>query len=272
MLQYFILFLQPAIHSETCHHFLWQAPKVKAPKMYIQSIKALVISRHWLLTLNKAGWFTHLVVLKKWNIYKIICFMYLLLLWVSHWHVRLGCFCFCRTLKMSNGARGVAFYNTERLLHAPLRRLCLAYFLYLSLFKIHSSPVIWCIACLSLCLKSRVSCPCLTFSCNALHFVSFAFFQNIEDHVAFVITVPTAMAIFLAVFVLVCIESIFKKLLRVFSLVIWACLVAMGYLFMFSGGIICPWDQVRCRWFVGGLICCIDTCGLLCNLFDSGEI
>lgn len=62
---------------------------------------------------------------------------------------------------------------------------------------------------------------------------------------AFVITVPTALAIFLAVFVLVCIESIFKKLLRIFSLVIWACLVAMGYLFMFSGGIVCPWDQVR---------------------------
>lgn len=77
---------------------------------------------------------------------------------------------------------------------------------------------------------------------------SFSFlFQNVKDHVAFVITVPTALAIFLAVFVLVCIESIFKKLLRVFSLVIWACLVAMGYLFMFSGGIVCPWDQVRAR-------------------------
>lgn len=75
------------------------------------------------------------------------------------------------------------------------------------------------------------------------------FFQNVEDHVAFVITVPTALAIFLAVFVLVCIESIFKKLLRIFSLVIWACLVAMGYLFMFSGGIVCPWDQVRHRCF-----------------------
>lgn len=76
-------------------------------------------------------------------------------------------------------------------------------------------------------------------------FLLLSLFQNVEDHVAFVITVPTALAIFLAVFVLVCIESIFKKLLRVFSLVIWACLVAMGYLFMFSGGIVCPWDQVR---------------------------
>ncbi|GAA6089974.1 adenylate cyclase type 2 isoform X1 [Tachysurus ichikawai] len=67
--------------------------------------------------------------------------------------------------------------------------------------------------------------------------------QDIEAHVAFVITVPTALAIFLSIFVLVCIESIFKKLLRLFALVIWACLVAMGYLFMFFGGIICPWDQ-----------------------------
>ncbi|KAI4874001.1 hypothetical protein NFI96_032085, partial [Prochilodus magdalenae] len=66
---------------------------------------------------------------------------------------------------------------------------------------------------------------------------------DIEAHVAFVITVPTALAIFLSIFVLVCIESVFKKLLRIFSLVIWACLVAMGYLFMFFGGIICPWDQ-----------------------------
>ncbi|TKS81803.1 Adenylate cyclase type 2 [Collichthys lucidus] len=77
-----------------------------------------------------------------------------------------------------------------------------------------------------------------------------ALLTNVEDHVAFVITVPTALAIFLAVFVLVCIESIFKKLLRVFSLVIWACLVAMGYLFMFSGGIICPWDQVSFFLFI----------------------
>uniref|UniRef100_A0A8C9UYB3 Adenylate cyclase type 2 n=1 Tax=Scleropages formosus TaxID=113540 RepID=A0A8C9UYB3_SCLFO len=56
--------------------------------------------------------------------------------------------------------------------------------------------------------------------------------------------------IFLTIFILVCIESVFKKLLRVFSLVIWACLVAMGYLFMFFGGIICPWDQVSFFLFI----------------------
>ncbi|XP_060109757.1 adenylate cyclase type 2 [Heteronotia binoei] len=65
-----------------------------------------------------------------------------------------------------------------------------------------------------------------------------------EDHMAFLITVPTALAIFSAIFILACIEPLFKKLLRVFSLVVWVCLVAMGYLFMWFGGIICPWDQI----------------------------
>ncbi|XP_072316107.1 adenylate cyclase type 2 [Eucyclogobius newberryi] len=87
-------------------------------------------------------------------------------------------------------------------------------------------------------------------ACLALLTVFFASGLNIEDHVAFVITVPTALAIYLTVFVLVCIESIFKKLLHLFSLLIWACLVAMGYLFMFSGGIVCPWDQVSFFLFI----------------------
>uniref|UniRef100_A0A8C4SJA5 Adenylate cyclase type 2 n=1 Tax=Erpetoichthys calabaricus TaxID=27687 RepID=A0A8C4SJA5_ERPCA len=87
-------------------------------------------------------------------------------------------------------------------------------------------------------------------ACLALLAVFFASGLDIEDHVAFVITVPTALAIFLTIFVLVCIESVFKKLLRLFSLVIWACLVAMGYLFMFFGGIICPWDQVSFFLFI----------------------
>ncbi|XP_007954139.1 adenylate cyclase type 2-like, partial [Orycteropus afer afer] len=74
--------------------------------------------------------------------------------------------------------------------------------------------------------------------------------EEVEDHVAFLITVPTALAIFFAIFVLVCIEAVFKKLLRLFSLVIWACLVAMGYLFMCFGGTISPWDQVSFFLFI----------------------
>uniref|UniRef100_A0A8C0LIH6 Adenylate cyclase type 2 n=1 Tax=Canis lupus dingo TaxID=286419 RepID=A0A8C0LIH6_CANLU len=87
-------------------------------------------------------------------------------------------------------------------------------------------------------------------ACLALLAVFFALRLVIEDHVAFLITVPTALAIFFAIFILVCIESVFKKLLRLFSLVIWICLVAMGYLFMCFGGTVSPWDQVSFFLFI----------------------
>uniref|UniRef100_A0A670KA74 Adenylate cyclase type 2 n=1 Tax=Podarcis muralis TaxID=64176 RepID=A0A670KA74_PODMU len=75
-------------------------------------------------------------------------------------------------------------------------------------------------------------------------------YPETEDHVAFLVTVPTALAIFFTIFILACIEPLFKKFLRVFSLVVWVCLVAMGYLFMCFGGIICPWDQVSFFLFI----------------------
>nr|XP_021323759.1 adenylate cyclase type 2 isoform X3 [Danio rerio] len=87
-------------------------------------------------------------------------------------------------------------------------------------------------------------------ACLALLAVFFASGLDMEEHMAFIMTVPTTLAIFLAIFILVCIESVFKKLLRLFSLLIWGCLVAMGYLFMFFGGIICPWDQVSFFLFI----------------------
>uniref|UniRef100_A0A8C0L9Y2 Adenylate cyclase type 4 n=1 Tax=Canis lupus dingo TaxID=286419 RepID=A0A8C0L9Y2_CANLU len=86
-------------------------------------------------------------------------------------------------------------------------------------------------------------------ACLALLAVFFAL-RLVSDHVAFLITVPTALAIFFAIFILVCIESVFKKLLRLFSLVIWICLVAMGYLFMCFGGTVSPWDQVSFFLFI----------------------
>uniref|UniRef100_A0A4W2CYM8 Adenylate cyclase type 2 n=1 Tax=Bos indicus x Bos taurus TaxID=30522 RepID=A0A4W2CYM8_BOBOX len=87
-------------------------------------------------------------------------------------------------------------------------------------------------------------------ACLALLAVFFALRLEVEDHVAFLITVPTALAIFFAIFILVCVESVFKKLLRLFSLVIWICLVAMGYLFMCFGGTVSPWDQVSFFLFI----------------------
>uniref|UniRef100_A0A671DT36 Adenylate cyclase type 2 n=1 Tax=Rhinolophus ferrumequinum TaxID=59479 RepID=A0A671DT36_RHIFE len=87
-------------------------------------------------------------------------------------------------------------------------------------------------------------------ACLALLAVFFALRLEVEDHVAFLITVPTALAIFFAIFILVCIESVFKRLLRLFSVVIWICLVAMAYLFMCFGGTVSPWDQVSFFLFI----------------------
>uniref|UniRef100_A0A673Z8M5 Adenylate cyclase type 2 n=1 Tax=Salmo trutta TaxID=8032 RepID=A0A673Z8M5_SALTR len=86
-------------------------------------------------------------------------------------------------------------------------------------------------------------------ACLALLAVFFAS-GLVSDHLAFLITVPTTLFLFLSIFILVCIESVFNRMLRLFSLLIWACLVAMGYLFMFSGGILCPWDQVSFFLFI----------------------
>ncbi|CAL8297074.1 unnamed protein product [Lota lota] len=87
-------------------------------------------------------------------------------------------------------------------------------------------------------------------ACLALLLVFFASGLDYKDHLVFLITVPTTLFLFLSIFILVCIESVFKRMLRLFSLLIWACLVTMGYLFMFSGGILCPWDQVSFFLFI----------------------
>ncbi|PWA15433.1 hypothetical protein CCH79_00008542, partial [Gambusia affinis] len=73
---------------------------------------------------------------------------------------------------------------------------------------------------------------------------------NTEDHLTFLIAVSAALFLFLSIFILVCIESVFKRMLRLFSLLTWACLVTMGYLFMFSGGRLSPWDQVSFFLFI----------------------
>uniref|UniRef100_A0A8C4E750 Adenylate cyclase type 2 n=1 Tax=Dicentrarchus labrax TaxID=13489 RepID=A0A8C4E750_DICLA len=86
-------------------------------------------------------------------------------------------------------------------------------------------------------------------TCLALLAVFFAS-GLVSDHLTFLITVPAALFLFLSIFILVCIESVFKRMLRLFSLLIWACLVTMGYLFMFSGGILSPWDQVSFFLFI----------------------
>ncbi|KAL0962102.1 hypothetical protein UPYG_G00335690 [Umbra pygmaea] len=87
-------------------------------------------------------------------------------------------------------------------------------------------------------------------ACVSLLAVFFASGLDMEDHLAFLITVPTTLFLFLSIFILVCIESVFNRMLHLFSFLIWACLVTMGYLFMFCGGILCPWDQVSFFLFI----------------------
>uniref|UniRef100_A0A3B5L044 adenylate cyclase n=1 Tax=Xiphophorus couchianus TaxID=32473 RepID=A0A3B5L044_9TELE len=78
----------------------------------------------------------------------------------------------------------------------------------------------------------------------------------------FLIAVSAALFLFLSIFILVCIESVFKRMLRLFSLLTWACLVTMGYLFMFSGGRLSPWDQI-----LANVI--IFTCGNLAGAYHK---
>lgn len=181
--------------------------------------------------------------------------------------------CIFRTLKEKKIVLEECLFIT--LFHVPSRLSLFSLFSSLRQASLHNncSYVVWWIMYLSVSFELSVH---VSHSLSlTLLFTYPVHFQNIEDHVAFVITVPTALAIFLAVFVLVCIESIFKKLLRVFSLVIWGCLVAMGYLFMFSGGIICPWDQVG-RTCILCWIYCTGTWDMVCDrfvlfLFDLGK-
>ncbi|XP_032813401.1 adenylate cyclase type 2 isoform X1 [Petromyzon marinus] len=87
-------------------------------------------------------------------------------------------------------------------------------------------------------------------TCVALLAVFFATGREVKNHLAFIVTVATALGVFLTIFVLACVEAVFTRLLRVFALTIWATLVAMGYLFMFCGGVVSAWDQVSFFLFV----------------------
>lgn len=80
--------------------------------------------------------------------------------------------------------------------------------------------------------------------CITLIAVSFATGRAFIDNLGFLITIFCALGVFLTIFVLVCIESIFQKCMKFFSLVIWASLLAMGYVFVFTSGRVTAWDQV----------------------------
>ncbi|XP_053121636.1 adenylate cyclase type 4 isoform X2 [Hemicordylus capensis] len=86
--------------------------------------------------------------------------------------------------------------------------------------------------------------------CVALIATSFASGRDFSSNLGFLITLFVALAIFSLILVLACIESIFQRCTRIFSAVIWTCLITMGYVFVFTGGIVNPWDQVSFFLFI----------------------
>ncbi|KAL8176444.1 UNVERIFIED_CONTAM: Adenylate cyclase type 4 [Gekko kuhli] len=74
--------------------------------------------------------------------------------------------------------------------------------------------------------------------------------HEFSSNLGFLITLFAALAVFGLILVLVCIESIFQQCTRVFSAVIWICLITMGYVFVFTGGVVMAWDQVSFFLFI----------------------
>ena len=68
--------------------------------------------------------------------------------------------------------------------------------------------------------------------------------QSAEEHFAFVSVVSCGLCVFLAVFVLVCTETLTQRWRRLLGMVVWVTHLTMGFTFIFSGPLILPWDQV----------------------------
>ncbi|XP_077166224.1 adenylate cyclase type 7 isoform X1 [Paroedura picta] len=68
-----------------------------------------------------------------------------------------------------------------------------------------------------------------------------------HQHLAFTVTVCTALAIFIIIYVLVYIESFFWCRLKLFAAAIWICLLVLGYVSVFDKGEapeVAAWEQV----------------------------
>ncbi|XP_038630732.1 adenylate cyclase type 2-like [Scyliorhinus canicula] len=86
--------------------------------------------------------------------------------------------------------------------------------------------------------------------CLALIAIFFIRGMRVSENLAFIVTVFVALGVFFSTLILVCVDPVFQKCMRAFSLFIWACLVAMGYVFIFEGGVINAWDQVSFFLFI----------------------
>ncbi|XP_048373998.1 adenylate cyclase type 4 isoform X1 [Sphaerodactylus townsendi] len=86
--------------------------------------------------------------------------------------------------------------------------------------------------------------------CIALIGTTLASGRDFLSNLGFLITLFASLPVFGLILVLVCIESVFQQCTRVFSAVIWVCLIIMGYVFVFTGGVVTAWDQVSFFLFI----------------------
>ncbi|XP_037733900.1 adenylate cyclase type 7 isoform X1 [Chelonia mydas] len=83
--------------------------------------------------------------------------------------------------------------------------------------------------------------------CITLIIIFFVVQQDQRHHLAFIITVCTALVIFAVMYLLVCIESLFRRWLKLFGILIWICFLTIGYVSVFGTGnssSVCAWEQV----------------------------
>ncbi|XP_019361234.1 PREDICTED: adenylate cyclase type 7 isoform X1 [Gavialis gangeticus] len=68
-----------------------------------------------------------------------------------------------------------------------------------------------------------------------------------HHHLAFVITVCITLVIFAIIYLIVCIESLFRRWLKLFGILIWICFLTIGYVSVFDTEghhSFCAWEQV----------------------------
>ncbi|XP_075068371.1 adenylate cyclase type 4 [Mixophyes fleayi] len=86
--------------------------------------------------------------------------------------------------------------------------------------------------------------------CCALIAVTFCTGRTFSDNLGFLVCIFCALGVFTILFILVCIETVLQKGMKLLAVIIWGCLVAMGYAFIFTGSVVTPWDQVYWTLFV----------------------
>lgn len=81
-------------------------------------------------------------------------------------------------------------------------------------------------------------------ACVTLIIIFFTTNNDPSKHLAFIIAVFVALVIFCALYVLVYTELFVRKWLQVFSMVIYTCLLTIGYVLIYDPNNVQTWDQV----------------------------